>query len=306
MKQTLVIGSTVADIIIRIPRLPVTGEDINIQSQYQKLGGCAYNVSHILKLTKTPYTLCSPVGCGIYGDFVATQLKKNGVEPFIRLEDTPNGCCYCIVEGTGERTFLSHHGAEYMFRKEWMSGLDLTTIDSVYICGLELEEPTGEEIVSYLEENTDFTVFFAPGPRIKNIPKNLMKRVFALSPIVHLNQKEATAYTGIKSAEKAAMEIHAQTGNKVIMTLGRKGAYCIENGEGYIVPGVPAKTDDTIGAGDAHLGVIIAAIKFGLTLKQAVQRANVVSAAVVSVSGSLLTEEQFYKACKPFKTNIWN
>ena len=41
MKKTLVIGSTVADIIVKIPSLPKSGEDINIISQSQKIGGYA-------------------------------------------------------------------------------------------------------------------------------------------------------------------------------------------------------------------------------------------------------------------------
>lgn len=303
MKKTIVIGSTVADIIIKIPHVPTSGEDVNITSQQQQLGGCAYNVSHILRMTNTPHILCSPVGSGIYGDFVAKELQKAGIQPFVRMEDVPNGCCYCIVDDAGERTFLSKHGAEYMFRKEWMKGMEQEKIDSVYFCGLELEEPTGEEIVLFLEENPSLMKFFAPGPRIEKIPQNLMKRIFKLNPIIHLNHREASNYTGLKSMEKAAQRLHSLTGNIVVVTLGKKGAYCVENGTSYIVPGIPAKIDDTIGAGDAHFGAIIASIKYGLTLKQAVQRANMVSAAVVSVKGSLITKEQFDKACKPFKTN---
>ena len=49
MKQTLVIGSAVVDVIINIPHLPKTGEDVHITRQTRSLGGCAYNVSDILR-----------------------------------------------------------------------------------------------------------------------------------------------------------------------------------------------------------------------------------------------------------------
>ena len=138
MKQTLVIGSTVADVIVNVPSIPSTGEDVNILSQHIQLGGCAYNVAHILTLTKTPHMLCSPVGSGVYGDFVAAELKSFGIPCFVRL-DVPNGCCYCVVEACGERSFMSYHGAEYVFSKQWMNSIDFTEVDSVYICGLEIE-----------------------------------------------------------------------------------------------------------------------------------------------------------------------
>ncbi|MBO5137671.1 MAG: carbohydrate kinase family protein [Spirochaetaceae bacterium] len=303
MKNTLVIGSTVTDIVIRVPRLPVSGEDINIISQHQQLGGCAYNVSHILKLTKTPYILCSPVGSGVFGDFVDKQLQLEGVQPFIKLHDIPNGCCYCIVDSSGERTFLSHHGAEYIFHKEWMNKINPETVDSVFVCGIELEEPTGEEILSYLEEHPEYLVFFAPGPRITKIPKPLMDRMIALKPVFHMNYKEVTSFMGVKSPEEATKQLHSLTKNRIITTLGRKGAFCIENNESFLVPGVPAKIEDTIGAGDAHLGAIISSIKYAIPLEQAVRRANLVAAAVVSVSGASLTEEQFNKNCRHMKIN---
>ena len=73
MKQTLVIGSSVVDIIVRVPRLPKRAEDIHILSQQFSLGGCAYLVSDILRHFQVPYSLCTAVGGNIYGRFV----KKN-------------------------------------------------------------------------------------------------------------------------------------------------------------------------------------------------------------------------------------
>ena len=50
---------------------------------------------------------------------------------------------------------------------------------------------------------------------------------------------------------------------------------------------------DTIGAGDAHMGSLIAALHQGFELPQAVRRANRVSAAVVSISGASLTTDEY-------------
>lgn len=107
-----------------------------------------------------------PVGTGAYGDFVRNALAERGIVSPVPKPETENGCCYCFVEDDGERTFACYHGAEYRFQKEWFDALDASEIDSVYICGLEIEEETGTNILSYLEEHPEFTVFFAPGPRI--------------------------------------------------------------------------------------------------------------------------------------------
>lgn len=50
MKTTLILGSTVIDMIVRVPHLPVTQEDINTRSMTMALGGCAYNAARMLRL----------------------------------------------------------------------------------------------------------------------------------------------------------------------------------------------------------------------------------------------------------------
>ncbi len=293
MKQTLIIGSTVVDIIIGIPSLPTKTQDVNIVTQTQSLGGCAYNASNMLHLEQIPYTLCSPVGGGIYGEFVERELLKKGLIPFVKLENCDNGCCYCLVEKDGERTFLSHHGAEYIFNKEWMNRIDAETVDSVYICGIEVEDETGIEIVEYLESKPEFTIYFAVGPRINYIEKNKLDRLLALQPIVHLNDSEALEYTGCKTIEEAAYFLHTITKNSLIVTLGEEGALVLENGITTIVPGCNAKVVDTIGAGDCHIGSIISGLKKGYSLVETVKRANKFAAATVEISGAVLTKEEY-------------
>lgn len=221
MKKVLIIGSTVVDIIVNlVDSLPKTGEDVHIRSQHMSLGGCAYNVSDSVRHFQVPYILFSPVGQGVYGHFVREELKKRGISSPIPSPDAENGCCYCFVEKSGERSFVSYHGAEYLFEKNWFDLIDVSEIDSVYICGLEIEEKTGINIVEFLEKNPQLTVFFAP---------------------------------------------------------------------------VPAIQADTIGAGDSHIGSVIACLKKGDSIPVAISKANRVSSAVVATSSALLPDEDFRK-----------
>ena len=51
-----------------------------------------------------------------------------------------NGCCYCLVDDSGERTFICEHGAEYFYQASWFDQLDANNYQQVYVCGLEIEE----------------------------------------------------------------------------------------------------------------------------------------------------------------------
>lgn len=71
--------------------------------------------------------------------------------PILIETDQRNGCCYCLVDDSGERTFICEHGAEYFYQPEWLENLDTSLYDQVYICGLEIEEATGQYIIDFLE-----------------------------------------------------------------------------------------------------------------------------------------------------------
>lgn len=293
MKQVLVIGSTAVDVILHIPHLPKVKEDIHITEQHMAIGGCAYNVANILHHFQVEHTLFSPIGQGIYGDFIYAHYQQHNIPMCIPRVDSDNGCCYCLVDDHGERTFLSHHGAEYRFKKEWFSTLDDGQYDTVYICGLEIEESTGNEIISYLEEYPHPHVFFVPGPRITHIPKERMDRIFDLSPILHLNKEEALQYTQAYTVEDAAIQLAKCTHNSVIITLGEEGTYLYHKQEGCIIPSSKVAVVDTIGAGDAHVGSVIAGIKQGMHIKDACVLANKIAAGVVGTKGATLSKQDF-------------
>lgn len=294
MKKILVIGSTVVDVIINVDKLPTSKGDIHIKSQTASLGGCAYNVSDTIRNFDVPNILFSPIGEGIYGDFVTNALKKKGLKCPIPRVSKDNGCCYCFVEESGERTFVSYHGAEYLIYKKWLENVDMEEVSSIYICGLEIEEKTGEEIVEFLEEHTDKPIFFAPGPRINVIKEELLDRIYALNPIIHLNDDEITAYFEDNDVLSAMKKMYDLTKNTVIVTRSANGAdWYDKDGLGH-ADAVKAKTVvDTIGAGDSHIGAIMACLYHGMSMKEAIETANKVSSAVVSVKGATLSKERF-------------
>ena len=294
MKQTLVIGSAVVDVIVNIPHLPKTGEDIHISSQTRSLGGCAYLVSDVLRHFAVPYSLCTAVGTGIYGDFVYKKLQERGVPIYVRRPEE-NGCCYCMVETGGERTFIVDHGIEYTFYEEYLKKIHTESIDSAYVCGLEIEEETGWNIIAYLQKHPEYTIYFAPGARIMEIQPDRMEAMLALRPILHMNEGESLAFTGKETVEAAARAIHEKTGNAVIITLGEKGSYCFDGADHYAPP-VPASVKDTIGAGDSPMGAVISARRLGIYFADAIWAANHISSAVVSNPGGMLEAEDFAKA----------
>ena len=91
--------------------------------------------------------------------------------------------------------------------------------------------------------------------------------------------------------EKGASYITCNDIEPMLKVLGR--AYVLADGIGVTVPAAAAKLVDTIGAGDAHIGAMMAGCAAGLTLPEAAAQANRMSAAVISISGATLTAAQW-------------
>ena len=296
MKSVLVIGSTCVDVIIRVNHLPKTEENIHPYSQRCAIGGCAYNVANILGRAGADMTFVTPVGRkGVFGSFVRDHLESLGFADYVDLPDAQNGCCYCYVEPNGERTFVSVHGAEYTFDPSWMDRHDGKRFDYAYVCGLEIEEYTGERLVEYLESASIGTIVYAPGPRGMRIKKEMTDRLFALHPMLHLNASEARALSGMDNLDDALRTLHTRTNNVVVATMGAEGVRCIENGDLYTISGKQAEhVVDTIGAGDSHCGTMLLGLCRGLSMKDALSMANRVSCAVVQTDGATLSDEDLF------------
>lgn len=302
MKPSLVIGSSCVDVILNMDHLPVTAEDINPTGQTISVGGCAYNVAYMMRLLHAEHVFISPIGGGLFGDYVAGHFAQNGIPVTVRVPDKENGCCYCLVEKGGERTFLSYHGVEYTFEKSWMEPYPAGAFRYAYVCGLEVEEPTGENLVGYLEEHPELEILFAPGPRNAWIGKEKLDRMLALHPILHINEQEAAELSGEKEYRLAAEKLQSRTGNTVIVTLGAEGAYCLKKtGQDFLVPSEKAEhVADTIGAGDSHVGTVLACLTKGIGMEEAIRYANRVSAAVIQVKGASLPEERLPDGIREF------
>jgi sugar/nucleoside kinase (ribokinase family) len=178
-----------------------------------------------------------------------------------------------------------------------MRNIDFSKTDSVYVSGLEIEEPTGREIIEFVYEHPELELYFAPGPRITHIEKRRMETLFkrrdshGKGPVLHLNEREACSFSGKDSVQAAASFLAEKTRNALVITLGEKGCYCYDcyggntEPDGCFVPALSAVVVDTTGAGDAHCGAVIAGLRKGQTLREACETANKIGAAVVSKHG---------------------
>lgn len=293
-KSVLVIGSTCVDVIIRVDHLPRTEENLHPKGQQFRMGGCAYNVANVLGRGGADTVFVTPVGLqGVFGPYLLPTLQSQPWSRPVTLPEAENGCCYCLVEAGGERTFLSIHGAEYTFSPAWMAPYDNRRFDYTYVCGLEIEEESGEALIGWLEKSCSGALLYAPGPRGMKVPRERTERLLRLHPMLHLNEAEAMQLGRNNDLNKAIHSLYEKTQNAVIVTLGPNGALLLDGqGDPLHVPGVAvSQVADTIGAGDAHAGAVLLALSRNQPLPEAITFANRVAAQVVTQAGATLDDD---------------
>lgn len=291
--KTLVVGAAMVEMIMKIDRLPKSGEDVLCKETKSIIGGCAYNAASTLRNLECDHDLCVPVGAGTYADVVAAELSRLGYGILIKDDSMDNGCCIDLVEATGERTFITTQGIEGAFKKAWFDGLDMRQYQNVYVAGYQVCTDGGSEIAGWLQTLKGQEIYFAPGPVICMIDEDVMEKVLSVHPVLHLNEKEAFDFTKAQTVEQCLEALYSRTGNLVFITLGGEGTVFYDGTSVHKIPACKASVVDTIGAGDSHIGAIIGGISKGLTIEESVTMANKVSACIVGVQGPTMSKKEF-------------
>ena len=282
MNKILVIGSAIVDIIIDLPKLPLTGQDIIAKNEKINIGGCALNVISVLKAFNIDYTPFLPIGTGQYGAILKESLQSMDITSILNLNEGENGHCYTLIEDGGERTFITISGVEGEFKREWFQKVEGESYTHAYISGYSLLGDSGENIINYLELHPYIKVVFAPGPRIDTITPELLSRILKLFPIIHINHEEIKFLSAHLELEKQLIDIYNKTNELVIVSLGEKGAMYIIDNTITTVPCEKVNIVNTSGAGDAHIGAIITGILKDMPIEDSIAFANKISARVIS------------------------
>ncbi len=291
--KVLVIGAAIIDIIMEIDTLPKKGDDIPCNNTSSNVGGCAYNVASMLKNFNVEHDLLVPVGKGLYSDIIRADLEKNNYKILSENNNQDNGYCLCLVEGDGERTFITVNGAESNFKSEWFDNLNMNDYDMIYVAGYQVLSESGKIISNFLKRHKDKTIFFAPGPAINLIEEKTLENIFSCEPIIHLNDKEIVEFFKDNDIESCLNALHKKSNNTIITTLGEKGTIYFDGKKVETIATKKVTVVDTIGAGDSHISTIIACLSKSHSLKEAITLANTIASSVVSIKGPIMNKEIF-------------
>jgi sugar/nucleoside kinase (ribokinase family) len=275
-------GNVIVDIVMTIGALPEPGGD-TIASSSALMAGGGYNVMVAAQRDGLPVVFAGQYGTGPFGDVVRTALESSGFAVVQRgLTDADSGYCIALVDASTERTFVTHVGAEGRLTSTDLDLVEVGAADLVYVSGYSLAHPVNAgSLPGWLEALPgDVRVITDPSPLVG-----------WLDPaVLTVNAREARIATGRDDLRSAATELlgRIRAGGSALVRDGANGCWVASAdiaGSPVLVPGFAVDAVDTNGAGDAHGGVLSAALARGEGMIDAVRRANAAAAIAVTRSG---------------------
>ena len=295
MGRVIHTGQVVIDLTLRIEAIPEPGGDVFADESSMAVGG-GFNVLAAARRMGVETLYAGPLGEGPFAQVARRALEEIGVNHVGPVAPGDQGYCVAMTDARAERTFISTCGAETRGPVDAFDHLEVSGDDVVYLSGYSLADEASRTALERLagrltKARAGCTALFDVSPMIGSVPMSSLERLNALEPIWSLNEREAGLLAdrlGLRAeAGDHAGVCEALSGRlgTVLVRAGEHGSWFSDGGATRHTPSIPVTPVDTNGAGDAHSGVLAAALARGVDLTTALRWANVAGALTVTHFG---------------------
>ena len=287
-KKILVLGSSNADLIFRVPRFNQPGETIAAENLITAFGGKGANQAIAAKRLGGNVSLITKLGDDSYGRSYVKYFVKNGLpRKFLLLDEKlPTGVAVIELNPGGENRIVVSRGSnKSLSPKDLRKFIQVWPSINVFVAQLEIPLPTVRMALQAAKTHGALTLL-NPSPSIP-LPPEFLSLVDFLVP----NELEAQALTGIKmktnrDLPRVAKRLLNRGVKNVVITLGSKGFF-FKNADGKIWrKAFPIKAVDTTAAGDAFMGALAVGLSEGQTIPYALSFASAAGALAATKLGA--------------------
>jgi ribokinase len=271
-----VFGSINMDLVATTPRLPIPGETVPGTSFATAAGGKGANQALAAQRAGATVQMVGAVGRDTFATPALELLDKAGTDlSGIAHVDGPTGTALILVGGDGENMIAVIPGANGTVDPEQASTAVGKMTDGDILM-LQLEVPAAS-VKAALEtaKARGIRSVLNTAPLIDEAAE-----LGRLADIIIANETEFERLVGrdnlsTERREELLLDMHRETGQVLIITLGADGVVAAEGGSLHRTKGLKIEPVDTVGAGDTFCGYLAASLDAGLPFDTALRRAAV-------------------------------
>jgi ribokinase len=287
MGRVFVAGSINMDVVAMADRHPRIGETVAGKAVGYFPGGKGANQAVAAAKLGAPTTLIGRLGNDAFGDQLKAFLAAQRVDlTFVRETAGVHTGTAIITVASADNTIVVVPGANASVTPADLEAPALARGD-IAVSQFEIPLPTVSAFFKRARAAGVKTIL-NPAPAIE-----VGAELFDLVDILILNETELglLAGTELRDTDDPARLIAAarslQTGPKIIcVTLGKRGALALVDGETLVIAGRAVKAVDTTGAGDCFVGAVAAQLAGGKSIGDALAYGNVAASICVQRMGA--------------------
>ncbi|MCZ4090512.1 ribokinase [Sinorhizobium psoraleae] len=292
-----VLGSINMDLIATTARLPKPGETVAGTGFSTAAGGKGANQALAARRAGASVRMAGAVGSDSFAEGALALLKEAGADlSLTKTVDAPTGTAHIIVGGDGENVIVVVASANAtVSESDAMTALETMSAGDTLMLQLEIPAATVEKALAEAKRRGIRSIInIAP-----LTPE--AARLGRMADIVIANETEFELLAGKSGIDAAAREaamkqLHQETGQTVIVTLGAEGVIAIHDGAVHRAKGLAIEPVDTVGAGDTFCGYLAAGLDAGLAFADALRQA--------AVAGSLACLKPGAQPAIPLATEV--
>jgi len=263
----------------------VAGAEVNFSIGMARLG---HNVAYITKLGQDPF-----------GKYINDFLLENKIDTryvkFVTDSFTGFQLKSKVKTGDPEVFYFRKHSAASRLQLQDISKISWDVVKHLHVTGIPPAlSPSCREVIYELiaiARKRGIRISFDPNlrPQLWPSQEEMVRVINDLafqSDIVLPGINEGRILTGSEDVNVIA-DFYLKSGvSAVIIKLGEKGAFVKTHNESFSVEGFKVEqVVDTVGAGDGFAVGVVSALQEGLSLQQAIIRANAIGALAVMSPG---------------------
>lgn len=254
--KACVVGSINMDLILNMPRVPETGENVLGTSYSYSCGGKGANQATALAKLGAIVKMIGKVADDENGNSLLENLKNNNIDvSSVAKDGARTGLAAIIIDGDGNNRIAVYEGANAEIDPEKaMDAIDSDT--KLLLVQFETNEDVVISSINKAIKNNIITVVDC-GPA-KNFCLEKMQGVTILSP----NESETKALTGIlpdseENILEASKILKKRSNAKfIVLKLGSKGCSLWDGNELKLFPAFKTDVVDTTAAGDCFTAAL--------------------------------------------------
>lgn len=285
--KILVFGSCNIDFVYDVESIVAPGETVSANELQKHPGGKGLNQAIAIARAGGKVFFAGKIGEN--GLFLKKLAEKNGINTeYLKVSNCDSGHAIIQVDKNGENSIIVFAGANSQIDNRFCDDV-LKDFESGDIIVLQNEISNLEYIIEKSYKK-GMKIFLNPSP-ITNSIKNIdFNKLYCLI----VNETEAKDIFGITTEDDFAKIITNKYPKLcVVMTLGKNGSMCVENGKTFFSPAIKTNVVDTTGAGDTFTGYFIHFLTQGNSSEKCLHIANTAASIAVSKKGAASSIPKF-------------